>query len=306
MKRPAPANPSAKAAPRIQPSAETAALALAAAAEMLVPVAAWAIRSGVGYPAFAEMLKRVFVAAARRELEAAESGATQSALSILSGVHRKDIRQILAGDEPRRALPRPSVPAQVYTHWLAGRRWRDRKGHPKPLPRTGEGMSFETLCRECSNDVHPRSVLDELLRLGLVALEGERVVPQVTSFVPAPRLDELTALFAANAGDHLAAAVHNLSGEGPPFLEQSVYADGLTQESIDQLHVHARALWAKAFESMVAKARQGVDRDRSSDGIERMRFGAYFYSEPAPRERAAEPHAGRRRGRPRKAGGDAT
>jgi hypothetical protein len=304
MKRPAPANPRWKSAPRIQASAETAALALSAATELLIPVAAWAIRSGVGYPAFAEMLKRVFVAAARRELEAGGTGTTQSALSILSGVHRKDVRQILAGEEPRRALPRPSVPAQVYTHWLTGTRWRDRQGHPKPLSRTGEGSSFETLCRECSNDVHPRAVLDELLRLGLVKLDGEKVVPQVTSFVPTPHLDELTGLFAANAGDHIAAAVHNLSGEGPVFLEQSVYADGLTQDSVDFLHIHARALWAKAFESMVGKARQRVDKDRTSDGIERMRFGAYFYSEPAPREPASEARDGQRRDRRRKTGGD--
>jgi hypothetical protein len=304
MKRPAPANPRAKATPRIQPSAENAALALSASAELMIPVAAWAIRSGVGYPAFAEVLKRVFVAAARRELDAAGSGTTQSALSILSGVHRKDVRQILAGNEPRRALPRPSVPAQVYTHWLAGKRWRDRQGQPKPLARTGEGTSFETLCRECSNDVHPRAVLDELLRLGLVKLEGERVVPQVTSFVPAPHLDELTGLFAANAGDHIAAAVHNLSAAGPPFLEQSVYADGLTQDSIDILHIHARELWAQAFESMVGKARQRVDRDRSSDGIERMRFGAFFYSEPAPRDPPSGARDGQRRERRRKTGGE--
>jgi hypothetical protein len=304
MKRPAPANPQSKATLRIQPSAETASLALPAAAELLIPVASWAIRSGVGYPAFAEMLKRVFVAAARRELEAAGSGTSQSALSILSGVHRKDVRTIMAGQEPRRALPRPSVPAQVYTHWLTGKRWRDRQGQPKPLPRTGAGMSFEKLCRECSIDVHPRAVLDELLRLGLVKLDGERVVPLVGSFVPAPHLDELTGLFAANAGDHIAAAVHNLTAAAPPFLEQSVYADGLTQDSIDILHIHARTLWAKAFESMVGKARQRVDGDRSSDGIERMRFGAYFYSEPARHDEPSQARDHRRRDRRRKTGGD--
>ena len=54
----------------------------------------WLLRNGVSYPAFAEVLKSVFVAAAERELERTATAPTQSALSLLSGVHRKDVRQM--------------------------------------------------------------------------------------------------------------------------------------------------------------------------------------------------------------------
>ena len=124
--------------------------------------------------------------------------------------------------------------------------------------------------------------MDELLRLGLIAAEGDLLVPVATSFVPSRRRDELTALFAANAGDHIAAAIHNLTTEAPRYLEQSVFADGLGTDSVAQLHELARAAWQRAFEDMVEAARQRVERD---DGLaasqqQRMRFGIYFYSEP--------------------------
>jgi hypothetical protein len=173
------------------------------------------------------------------------------------------------------------------------------------LPRAGARRSFETLCRELSNDVHPRAVLDELLRLGHVALEGDRVVPLVTAFVPAPRIDEMTAIFAANAADHLAAAVSNLTANAPPFLEQSVYADGLTRDSVDALHAEARAAWARVFESMVGQARERVARDRESDGVERVRFGVYFFSEPVPGDTPPSPAASTKRRRTRATPGSA-
>jgi hypothetical protein len=130
--------------------------------------------------------------------------------------------------------------------------------------------------------VHPRTVLDELLRLGLVRLEGDLVVAASASFTPSRRLDELTTLFAANAADHIAAAVHNLTRTGKRFLEQSVFADGLSDRSVEQLREKAVAAWLAAFEAMVGDATRLVEQDAETDAAsqQRMRFGVYFYSEP--------------------------
>lgn len=265
------------------PSEEGAALALREAAVLFAPLATWLLRSGVSYGALATALKPVFVEAARAEIERAGSRATHSAISVLSGVHRKDVRA-LAEAPPDRALPARGVPlaSQVYTRWLSARRYRGRDGAPRALPRSGAGITFESLAREVSVDVHPRTVMEELLRLGLVVLEGDLLVPVQASFTPSQRRDELTALFAANAADHIAAAVHNLTLDAPRYLEQSVFADGLGSESVAQLHTLAREAWQRAFEEMVTAARRRVAAD---DGVpqaeqQRMRFGIYFYSEP--------------------------
>ncbi len=282
MKRAPPENRSAAAPRRVQPTPEHAELALREAAALMAPIALWLLRHGVSYPVFAELLKSVFVGAARGELQRADTKPTQSALSLLSGVHRKDVRDLGEATAMTRPHPRPTLSSQVFTRWLHDSRYRGKDGKPRALPRIGAGRSFQTLCRELSNDVHPRSVLDELLRLGQVGLEGERVVVLADAFVPSPRLDEMTALFSANAADHIAAAVSNLTTDSPRFLEQSIYADGLTQESIDLLHAAARQAWSQAFEAVVGRARDRVDRDRASDGELRMRFGSYFFSEPVP------------------------
>ena len=117
------------------------------------------------------------------------------------------------------------------------------------------------------------------------------------SFVPAKDLAGLYALFAANAGDHLAAAVHNLAGGEPPFLEQAVFAQGMTAASAAELATLARSLWSGVFSTMVDAARDKVDAESGRGGDHRMRFGAYFYSEPVvpPAPPPVPSRGGRRR-----------
>lgn len=274
----------------VKASEERSALALREAAMLMQPVVQWLLRSGVNYGAFANLLKAVFVNVARQELQRGGSKDTHSALSVLSGVHRKDVRALAeagpATTPPQRSI---SLASQVFTRWLTDARYRDRGGHPRSLARSGHRTSFESLARDISSDIHPRTVLEELIRLGLVTLEGDTVVPAARAFVPSRKLDEMTALFAATTADHLAAGVHNLTTEEPRFLEQSIFATGLSKVSVDTLHETAREIWSQAFEKMMNEGRQCIGADGDVQDPHRMRFGLYYYSESTPEQ----PRSGR-------------
>lgn len=267
--------------PRLQvvPDEQHAQLALREARVLMGPVVRWLLRHGVNYGAFAEMLKGSFVAMAREELARAGAKITDSAVSVMSGVHRKDVRNL--GQTPNR-LPVPRcipLASQVLELWRSDARYRDTDGNPRALSRSGASESFESLAREVSTDVHPRTLLDELLRLELVALDGDLVLVVNRARLPAPSIEERAAVFSTNAADHIAAAVHNLTLGGPKFLEQSVCVDGLSQHSAEHLHGVARALWQDAFDSMVSKARERVQADAPVNADARIRFGVYYYSE---------------------------
>jgi hypothetical protein len=312
MKRSAPQNPNVRTgySAQVTPSADNVALALREVKVLMAPIATWLLRHGAAYPAFAEAMKSVFLEAARTELEgpdgSAKAAATQSALSVLSGLHRKDVRalsELKLGEAQSnqrqmtapvgnagKQISRVSLPSQVFTRWLTDKRYRAADGAPRALLRSApEGkrhLSFEGLCRELSNDVHPRAVLDELLRLGQVALDEDKVMVLASAFIPTAELDLMNALFSANAADHVAAAVSNITTDAPKFLEQSIFADGLTAESVELLHTTARLAWASAFDSMVTQARERVEQDSDlhDRGLApmRMRFGVYFFNEAVP------------------------
>ena len=267
---------------QVLPDEAHARLALREARVLMAPVVRWLLRHGVHYGAFADVLKGVFVSVAREELSRAQAKTTDSAISVMSGVHRKDVRAI--GADPD-ALPLPRcVPlaAQLLARWRADARLLDVGGEPMALPRSGATGGFEALAREISSDVHPRTLLDELLRLGLVVLDAEVVRVASPAVRPAPGIEDGTAEFSTSAADHIAAAVHNLTLGGPKFLEQSLAVEGLTTASAQQLHEAAQALWQGMLENLVANAREQVRSSSPAESDARVRLGVYYYSEPSP------------------------
>ncbi len=249
---------------------------------IMQPLILWLLRSGVRHPEFSVAIKQVFLEQASQELTRLGVKQTDSALSLLSGLHRKDVRALIpvlqdlivsGGDHPRELLGKPTLPSQIMTRWLASG-WQDK------LPLTGTGRSFEVLVRQVSTDVHPRSILNELERLGMVEAIDDHVHLIRDAFVPDPTMVEAGNLLAGSTADHLAAGVHNLSGtDEHKFLEQSVFADGLSKESIAELEHLAKALWLQVMSTLIEAAVPLSDKDEPNGGDQRIRVGMFCYTE---------------------------
>ncbi len=256
---------------------------------IMQPLVLWLLRSGVRHVEFSVAIKQIFLEQAASELARLHAKQTDSAISMLSGLHRKDVKALLtamAQQESkttgitRESLGRPTVPSQVMTRWLAS-------GWPDNLPLAGDAQSFEALSRQVSSDVHPRAVLNELLRLGMAEQVGERVRLCRHAFVPDQQMTEAGNLLAGSTADHLAAGVHNLSGPGSKkHLEQSVFADGLSQDSVRQLEALAGNLWQQVLSTMVKAAVPLNEQDEPAGGDQRIRVGMFCYSEPIQRKPA--------------------
>jgi hypothetical protein len=260
-------------------------LALDRVLRVLQPLVRLLLRNGVTYTVFAAALKRLFLEAARSELARTRMPLTDSAVSLLSGVHRRDVRT-LTRDAAAPAVPAPparlGLAAQVVARWMNDPAFLDAQGSSRVLPRSGPGASFDSLVASVSRDVRPKAVLDELLRLGVVQEAPEGLALEGGGFAPRQGFEELSWLAAQNLQDHAAAAVANLQGDGP-FLEQAVFVDQLQAASVQQLHRVSVQAWQAAFKTVMNEAQQRFDADATvadGTGRHRARFGVYFYSEP--------------------------
>lgn len=264
-------------------------MALEQAAVIAQPLATWLVRSGVGFREFSEALKVVYLQAAQAELERTGGRQTDSALSLLSGLHRKDVRALLPGvlipfGQAAAESGRPTPASELVTLWLA-----EHDG--RPLPLLGASPSFEALAHAVSRDVGVRSLLEDLVRLGVARQEGEQISLVQQAFVPDAGRDEAARMVAGSASDHLSAAVHNLTaGDGRSHLEQSVFADGLTEASVRELEQLSNRLWRNVLTAIVKAAEPLEAADRARGGTRRFRLGMYTFSGPmAPATDGTEP-----------------
>ena len=261
---------------------------------LLRPLVKLLLNHGLTYPYLANLLKAVFVEVAEQEFPVQGKRQTDSRISLLTGVHRKDVKR-LRHEAPlsEQAPAVVSLGAQLVARWTGLGEYLDEAGHPAALARLaseGGSRSFEALVESVSKDLRSRVVLDEWLRLGVARLdEQDRVCLNVEAFIPEKGFDEKAYYFGRNVHDHLAAGAHNLGGGKPPFIERSVYYHQLTPASVQVLSELSRE---HGMQALLAVNRRAMELQREDvenpDATLRMNFGIYYYSAPLQAPGASE------------------
>lgn len=249
---------------------------------VLAPVARLMLAKGITLPAAVELLKRIFVEVAARDLDVDGKAATDSRISLLTGVHRKDVRRLRSLPQLDTELPEKiSLGAQLVAQWTTQAEWLDEQGRPRPLPRlarNGAGGSFDALVSSVSRDIRPRSVLDEWLRLGIVEVNADdAVVLREEAFIPQQGYEEKLAYYGLNLGDHAAAATDNILDSGRVWFERSVHHDGLSPEHIELIRQKVAGSGMKLLRDLHKTA---LDVPVAAASAEPQRFtcGVFFYS----------------------------
>lgn len=231
----------------------------------------------ITYPFVSEWLKRLYVDVAEREFGLPGKKQTDTRISLLTGVHRKDTRRLRQQALPELTPQATSIGAQLIAHWIADPTYLDADGKPAPLALKGEDPPFEQFVqRVCKQDMRARVVLDEWLRQGIIEVIDDHAHLKVEAFVPATSLDDKAFFLGLNVGDHLTAASTNLNASHPPFLERCVYYSGLSDSAVEQLHALAREKGMETLKQLNDLALK-LSQEPASQGSLRFTSGVYFY-----------------------------
>jgi len=249
-------------------------------ARLLRPLVRLFIRCGATYPALCELLRELYVNVAVHDFPLSGKDQTDSRISLLTGIHRKEIRRLRGIGAPVRSVPAAvSRTTQIVAKWLADPRFADASGAPAALRRAqeeGEGPSFEQLVEEVTRDVRPRAVLDEWLDRKIVEIDSFGRVA-LTEAAIAPRKGDERQLyyFGRNLHDHIAAAAANVTADAPPFMERAVHYEGLSEQEARRLEALSRDLAMIALQAANREAQASLAAD--DGGAWRWNFGVYVY-----------------------------
>lgn len=250
---------------------------LKAVRKLLRPLVRLLLHFQITFPYLVDMLKRVYVEVAEDEFAIPGKKQTDTRISLLTGVHRKDTRKLRGLKEDDLPPGTVSQGTQLIAHWISDEKYLDENGKPKPLPLKGELPNFETFVQEvCRHDLRARVVLDEWLRLGIVDVIDDLVHLKQEAFIPEGSLDDKSFFLGLNISDHMSAATHNILGNDPAFFERCVYYSGLSEEAIKTLQALAAE---KGMDTLKALNEKALALKKTQTGDERFNLGVYFYSE---------------------------
>ena len=259
--------------------------ALSATRRLLKPLVKFLIARGITLPALNQLLKSIYVEVAEEDFALDERKLTDRRVSLLTGVHRKDVQKLRNAAPIRNPVPGSvSIGTRLVSIWIDDPAYLDKKGHPRELAVKQEqkgSPSFEQLVEEVSKkDLHSRVVLDELIRLGIVSMTEKNTVKlNADAFVPNRSEQEKVWFFGENIASHMATGVHNLLDEQPSLLERSVSYSGLSEQDVQSLNDQSETLASEALKEINREARKlKKAREKKSDGGQRFTFGVYLHN----------------------------
>ena len=163
----------------------------------------------------------------------------------------------------------------MLASWLRDREFLDSKGDPLDLSFAGESPNFSDLVRKHSGDMYPRSVADELLRLGAVEDVNGKLRMTNRGYVPGADPEMILDILGIDTSDLIETVDHNLQAESDAerLMQLKVLCDNLPAEHLEAFNRYSARLSRPVLEEL---ARWLSERDKGRDWSgddERMQVG---------------------------------
>jgi uncharacterized protein DUF6502 len=269
---------------------------------ILRPLARLLLRNGIPFAEFAELVKRAYVDAAMEDFADARKKPTDSRAAVMTGLTRKEVkkqREILAGEHQGKAGKRQENRAsRVVSGWVHDPAFCTEGGEPLKLPFDGS-PGFSELVRRYSGDMTPRAMLEELMRVGVVATDeaGDLALRQ-RAYVPAGDSEEMLGIFGEDVSDLIATIDHNLTETRPasqPLFQRTLVYNNIPPEVMERWRQFAAQQsqelleqldrWLAPHDRDIASHGQGeVSEDAVRTGV-----GIFYFEDPVQPGREGEP-----------------
>lgn len=201
---------------------------------LVQPLARFCVRRSMRLQDVVEALKHALVEAAYEEVNACGIAPSTSKLSIMTGVHRRDVVRILS----RRSKNKDDsgLLSRIIGQWRNDKRFCTAGGRPRVLECEGKDSEFVRLVRSVSKDVNPYAVLFEIERMGAVERASTGLQLRSQIFVPVGDIRQGLKLLAADANDLFEGVERNIFEEPEvPNLHIKTHYDNISVESEDEI-----------------------------------------------------------------------
>lgn len=201
---------------------------------MLRPIVRLCLRSSLGIQTLVETAKEVFVELAAEEIRRSGERLTASRISVITGLHRRDVQRLLEGSAPKES--QGALVARVIGQWEQDPRFRTKGGAPKVLSTGSADSDFHRLVATVSKDVNPGTVLRELERTGVIEHtdRGAKLIGR--AYNVGERVEEGMAILTSDVDDLVVAVEENLLGEvDVPNLHGRTEYDNISVDALPEI-----------------------------------------------------------------------
>lgn len=267
----------------------------AAILHLLRPLIRIMLNHGVAYDTFSDLAKWVYMDVASREFGLPNRKQTDSRVSVLTGLTRKEVARLkdLPPPTDTESAEEYSRAAKVVRGWVRDFPMEGTASGAEPLPLDGP-RSFAELVKRYSGDMPVRAVLDELLRVNAARKNTAGEIELVHRHYLPPQGETRKLVYLGHdTSDLVSSIAHNLNAAPEhTYLQRKVFYDNIPIEKMEEVRLAARKYGEPMLDQLATEfGKHDRDINPGLAGTGRMRavVGIYYYEEPVPETPAADP-----------------
>lgn len=251
---------------------------------LLRPLVRVMLRHGMSYGDFADIAKATYAESAREDFALPGKKSTDSRVAILTGLTRKDVKA-LRESAAIEHYTNSNRATRVLSGWFQDPDFTGADGAPRVLAMDGD-HGFSELVRRYSGDIPPRALLEELLRVNAIKLDGKKRVQVLSrAFVPKPGDLEGLRMLGTAMYDLAATVDYNLTRDGKPArFQRTVFSERVPTRVVPILRRIVAERGQRFLESLDdwLSAHEIGTRVDTGEEVTRTGVGIYFFEEKPP------------------------
>ncbi len=260
---------------------------------LLRPLVRFCIRHSLRVQDLLESAKTVFLDIAQDEISKTGETATASRLSVITGIHRRDISRLSSPGQERRGGA--DLITKIIGQWQSDPRFTTKKNEPRILRHSAERDEFSELVRSVSKELNPATILFELERVGTVQRTDRGVQLVLQSYTPRGDLAASFGILADDTDDLIQGVEENVIAEAsPPNLHIRTSYDNVRPDAVPEIRrwllSEGHAFHARARD-FISRHDQDINPQADFQGKgEKVVLGSYsrVISEAVPRQKLSD------------------
>jgi hypothetical protein len=252
--------------------------------KILRPLVRILLRHGISFGMFSTIAKWVYVDVAAKDFGIANKKITDSRISVITGLTRKEVKNVKQQSKPNDVTERYNRAARVISGWVRDPTFQDGWKEPAVLPVEGEGATFSELVKKYSGDVPARAILDELLRVNAIEkLSDGRIRLLERAYIPSTGNIEKLNILGTDVALLIDTIDHNLTCQPEQtYYQRKVAYNNLPAEAIPELRKltakHAQ-IFLESLDEWLATQDRDSNPTRGGSGRKHAGVGIYFFEE---------------------------
>lgn len=200
----------------------------------LRPLVRLCLKNSVQLLEIVECLKEVLVEEAQKLLTEQKCKYNSSRISLMTGVHRRDIKRI--SNKNSELGEKTNIITKILNQWQASPKFTNKNGTSKVLALDDDNNEFQDLVFSVSKEFNPGALLFELERVQAVERTPKGIKLVKKEFIPSADVAESLGILAEDCNDLYNSVQENIfTVQDLPNLHRRTFFDNIIPEAIPKI-----------------------------------------------------------------------